>query len=261
MGKKQVRQRRILAELEQRPALRVAELADLLDVSTETVRRDFDELTAQGQVSRTYGGAVRRTSSEPGVSERHQLQVAERQRIARTAPGLLTGAKTLMIGSGATTVHVARRIAVELNNIVAIVHSLGVATTLSLNPTITVIFAPGHYNAGEGSTQGAQTLRFLADFRADWAIIGASGLAIDGPTNALVEEAEVYRAMVAQSDRVMVTADHSKFLARFPARYAEWGQIDTLVTDAAPDHPPQPDAHRRRRAHGAGLGRPPHTAR
>ena len=234
MMKKRVRQRRILAELEQRPALRVVELADLLQVSTETVRRDFDELSSEGLVSRTYGGAVRRSSAEPSVNERHHLLVPERERMAKAVPGIVAGAKTVMFGSGATTVHVARRLAIQVNDFVAIVHSFGVATMLSLNPTITVILAPGRYHAAEGSTQGAQTLRFLADFRADWAVIGASGLGLDGPSDALVEEAEVYRGMIAASDQVLVVADHSKFLARFPARYAQWPQIDTLVTDQAP---------------------------
>ena len=87
MGKKQARHRRILAELEQRPALRVAELAEMLAVSTETVRRDFDELSMLGQVSRTYGGAVRRSSSEPSVNERHHLLVAERERLRVTGDG------------------------------------------------------------------------------------------------------------------------------------------------------------------------------
>ncbi|MCB9960057.1 MAG: DeoR/GlpR transcriptional regulator [Rhodospirillaceae bacterium] len=237
MGKKQARQRRILAELEQRPALRVAELAEMLAVSTETVRRDFDELSALGQVSRTYGGAVRRSSSEPSVNERHHFLVAERERMSKAVPGLLAGARTVMFGSGATTVHVARRLAIAVNDLTVIAHSFGVATMLSLNPTITVIIAPGRYHAAEGSTQGAQTLRFLEDFRADWAVIGASGLGLDGPSDALVEEAEVYRGMVARSDRLMVVADHSKFLARFPARYAQWSQVDTLVTDAQPDRP------------------------
>ena len=237
MTKKHARQRRILAELEQRPALRVTALADLLGVSSETVRRDFDEMTAQGLVSRTYGGAIRRSSAEPGVSERHHLMVAERERIARQVPGVIEGARTVMMSSGSTTVHVARRLTIATNDLVVIAHSFGVATMLSLNPTITVILTPGRYHAAEGSTQGAQTLRFLADYRADWAIIGASGLGLDGPSDAMVEEAEVYRAMIASSDRLVVVADHTKFLARFPARYAQWSDVDTLITDRPPDKP------------------------
>ena len=48
--------------------------------------RDLDELTTQGLLNRTYGGAVRPLSSEPSVTERHRLFVEERQRIAARRP-------------------------------------------------------------------------------------------------------------------------------------------------------------------------------
>ena len=55
---KSSRQSQILAELDSSPSLRVAELARRLDVSTETIRRDLDELTDQGLLNRTYGGGM-----------------------------------------------------------------------------------------------------------------------------------------------------------------------------------------------------------
>lgn len=60
-------------------------LARRLDVSTETIRRDLDELTEQGVLNRTYGGAVRSLSTEPSITERHTLFVAERERIAKAS--------------------------------------------------------------------------------------------------------------------------------------------------------------------------------
>jgi DeoR/GlpR family transcriptional regulator of sugar metabolism len=229
------RQRSILSELEQAPSLRVGDLAQRLRVSTETIRRDLAELTDRGLLNRTYGGAVRPAPSEPGVNERHSLFTDERQRIARAAVPLLAGARHIVMGSGATTTHVARRIAVEMTNITVITHAFGIATVLSLNPTISVIVAPGLYHPGEGAMHGAQTLRFLEDFAPDWCVTGASGLAPDGPSDALIEMAEVYAAMVRRSVRRMVVADHSKHDHRFPARYAAWDAIDALVTDRAPE--------------------------
>jgi DeoR/GlpR family transcriptional regulator of sugar metabolism len=231
------RRRRILAELEQAPSLRVGDLAARLGVSTETIRRDLGRMTAEGLLSRTYGGAVRSPPVEPGVAERHALMAEERRRIARRAVETIAGARLILIGSGATTTHVARRIAVEMTGVTVVTHAFGVATVLSLNPTIEVIMAPGRYHAGEGAMHGAATLRFLEDLRADWAILGASGLAPDGPSDALLDMAEVYAAMVRRAARRMTVADHGKFDRRFPARYARWGEIDALATDAAPQGP------------------------
>jgi DeoR/GlpR family transcriptional regulator of sugar metabolism len=231
---KRVRQERILTELNQAPSLRVAELARLLDVSTETIRRDLDELTEEGLLNRTYGGAVRSLSTEPSVTERHTLFVAERERIARAAVRALEGAQVLMIGSGSTTVHTARRIGVEMKNITVLTHSFGVATVLAINPTIKVVMLPGDYHAAEGATVGAHTVSFLNGFYADFAILGASGLGPDGPSEALLECGAVYTAMVARAARTLVVADHSKHDRLFPARYAPWRAIDTVVTDQAP---------------------------
>ncbi|SIR24706.1 transcriptional regulator, DeoR family [Rhizobium sp. RU20A] len=234
---KSLRQERILTELTQAPSLRVAELARRLDVSTETIRRDLDELTGQGLLNRTYGGAVRSLSTEPSVTERHMLFVAERERIARAAVQILKGARVLMIGSGATTVHTARRIAVEMKDITVLTHSFGVATVLAINPTIKVIMLPGDYHATEGATVGAHAVTFLHGFNADVAVLGASGLGSDGPSDALIECGAVYSTMMARSARTLVVADHSKHDRLFPARYAPWGAISDLVTDAAPVAP------------------------
>ncbi|MBO0662573.1 DeoR/GlpR family DNA-binding transcription regulator [Jiella sp. MQZ9-1] len=228
------RQSQILAELNVSPSLRIAELAERLNVSTETIRRDLDELNRQGQLSRTYGGAIRALGTEPSVAERHALLVPERERIARRAMPLLASANVIMIGSGSTTVHVARRLAVERTNITVITHSFGVATVLALNPTISTLIAPGAYHGTEGATVGVHTVSFLDTFFADAAVLGASGLTEEGPTDALLDAGAVYSAMLARSARSVVVADHSKFDRVFPARYGAWKQIDALVSDTAP---------------------------
>ncbi len=234
---KSARQQQILNELTQSPSLRVAELARRLVVSTETIRRDLDEMTEQGLLNRTYGGAIRSLSTEPSVTERHTLFVAERERIARAAQPIIKGAQMLMMGSGSTTVHVARRIAIEMKNITVVTHSFGVATVLAINPTIKVLMLPGDYLASEGATVGAHTVAFLQGFYADFAILGASGLGLDGPSDALLECGAVYTAMVSRAARTLVAADHSKHGQLFPARYAAWRDIDDLVTDRRPEEP------------------------
>lgn len=232
--KKQLRHRRLLSQLEASPSIRVNELADKLDVTAETIRRDLDELSSKGIVDRTYGGAMLKTPQEPVVNIRHNLMVKEREAIARESVKCLQGARIIMMGSGATTTHVARRIAIEMNGITVITHSFGVATVLSLNPTISVMMAPGIYHATEGAMHGSQTLRYLDDFQADWAITGASGLSPRGASDALIDAGDVYACMVKHAARTMIVADHSKFDRVFAARFAKWTDVDTLVTDQQP---------------------------
>ncbi|MDO6749946.1 DeoR family transcriptional regulator, partial [Gilvimarinus sp. 1_MG-2023] len=79
-------------------------LSGALGVTTETIRRDLEELAAQQLISRTYGGALLRQPAEPALSERHKANVEERAVIGKAAAPLLKGASVLMMGSGATTV-------------------------------------------------------------------------------------------------------------------------------------------------------------
>ena len=233
--KKTTRHKAIIEQLSQAPSMRVSELAQALDVTNETIRRDLEELAEQNIISRTYGGALLRQAVEPVLNERHKKHIAERAAIGKLAAKQLTDAKVLMIGSGATTVEVAKRIAFEMNRITVITHSFGVATALSFNPTIEVIMAPGHYHGEEGATHGSQTLKFLSDYTADWAILGASSLAHTGPADVLIDAADVYRHMVKQSAQSMIVADHSKFDRHATARYAQWDDINYLISDQAPE--------------------------
>lgn len=233
-NKKTLRQNEIVTLLRESPSIRVNELAGALNVTTETIRRDLDELTDKGLLERTYGGAILRMESEPGVNVRHRLLLREREAIARQTVKEIKGATHLMIGSGATTVHIARYIAAEMANLTVIVHSFGVAIELVHNPTIRVLMAPGMYSATEGANHGEHTLRFLEKFWVDCAIVSASGLSLEGPCDALIDAGEVYATMISRAVQTVLAADQSKFNLKFPARFAHWGEIDLLITDARP---------------------------
>ena len=162
--KKERRQKAILEQLSITPTMRVGRLAETLEVTTETIRRDLEELAGQGLIARTYGGAMLRQPMEPALSERHKELVEERAAIGRAAAPLLAGARVIMMGSGATTTQIARRIALEMSEVTVIAHSVSVAAALAVNPSIQVVVAPGVYHAGEGALHGAQTVRFLSDY-------------------------------------------------------------------------------------------------
>ncbi|MBE3637977.1 DeoR/GlpR family DNA-binding transcription regulator [Mangrovicoccus algicola] len=235
--KRDLRQSRILATLADAPMLRVKALASALEVTTETIRRDLEELAERGLIARTYGGAMLRAPSEPVLSKRERQLVPEREAIARAAQPRLKRARTLMIGSGATTAILARRIAFEMTGLTVIAHSFAVATALAQNPTIRVLMVPGEYHPEEGAMHGGAAVRFLQGYSADWTILGASALSPDGPSDALIEAGDVYATMLRQGARNMIVADHTKFDRMASARYAGWSEIDLLVSDHAPEGP------------------------
>jgi DeoR/GlpR family transcriptional regulator of sugar metabolism len=231
------RQERILSNLHLSPTLRVADLASQLRVSTETIRRDLDDLTDRGLLSRTYGGAVRPYTTEPALEQRSGILAAEREAMARAVATLIEPGQVIAIGAGATTTHVARRLAADLRDLTILVHSFGVAGALATNDDIVTLVCPGRYNGREGATYGAQAINFLQSFNVNWAILGSSGLTADGPAEVDADAAGVYGAMSSRAERTIVVADHTKFDRPALAIYADWRQVDLLVTDHAAGGP------------------------
>jgi DeoR/GlpR family transcriptional regulator of sugar metabolism len=228
------RQARIVAELRAIPSMRVMDLAALLDVSTETVRRDLTELSERGLINRTYGGAMRPVAFEPGLAEREPLMVAERERIAAAAIRLVEHNDILMIGGGATTLHFARRLAVELNHLTIITHAFSVAIALATNPLHKVLMLPGQYDGREGLIHGPDTIDALQRFRANKTFLGASGLTAEGPSDAGVGPGLIYGAMMRRAAQAVILADHSKFDRPSLAVYGAWSSATTLITDSEP---------------------------
>ncbi len=233
--RKSDRQRLILTELRRSPALRVQELARRLEVSSETVRRDLAELDQAGLVARTYGGAMRPVPHEPALAERIGLMTAERERIAEAAAARVTEGDIVMIGGGATTLHVARRLAAVVERLTVITHAPSIAQALAVNPGHRILMLPGLYDGREGLIHGPDTVEALARFRANLAILGASGLTSEGPHDAALGPAMVYGAMMRRATRSMIVADHSKFDRPSLALYGAWSPRVTLVSDRAPE--------------------------
>jgi DeoR/GlpR family transcriptional regulator of sugar metabolism len=229
------RQSRIVAELRASPALRVYELAALLDVSTETIRRDFAELDERGLINRTYGGATRPIAHEPAVAEREMLMIEERQRIASAAVKLIEANDIIMIGGGATTLHVARRIAAEVSSVTVITHAFSIASAIAANPLHKVIMLPGQYDGREGLIHGPDTIDALQRYRAHKAVLGATGLTGEGPSDASIGPGMVYGAMLKRSGETIVVADRTKHNRPSLSVYGAWSPAMTLVTDASPE--------------------------
>ena len=235
---KRQRQERILARLASTVAVRIATLAEEFDVTTETVRRDLDELAGRGLLARTYGGAAGRAlASEPGVKARAQKLVAERHRIARRAAGFVVSGDVVMIDAGSTTTHLAEVLMQNAIELKVITNSLGAARLLGQSDLIEVMFCPGELRWTEEGVYGPETLAFLDRFHADFAFIGAGGFTPEEVTDADASAVWIKRKMIARAERAVLIADHEKLGRALYAHVCAISDLDDIVTDAV--LPPQ----------------------
>lgn len=225
----------ILAELRASPAIRIVELATAFRVSTETIRRDLDELSSAGLVSRTYGGATGALlSSEPPLDDRYGMNELQRLAMAKSVVKLVREGDSLMIDAGATTIYVARRLAAEFNDLTIVTTSFGVASAFAANPQIRVRMCPGDYDRRDGGVSGSDTVEYLKQFHASRTIISASRLDQDGPSDFNPNSVWIKRAMIQSSDEAILVLDHDKLEKIAFERICPLPDIRWLVTDRQP---------------------------
>lgn len=239
--KKSERRHRILSELRASPTVRISELAEGFGVTTETVRRDVDELSRKGLVDRTYGGAtVTSLGSEPTIDIRASVHREERERIARRAVSLCEGDEVLMIDAGSTTTQFATRLTAAIPDessvkVTIVTNSVGIARILGTNASIRTVLCPGDYDAHEAAVFGSETLDFLRRFRANSALISASGITTEGINEVSSNASWVKRVILERSNRSVLLVDHSKFNSNHLEVICALSRLTDMVTDLNPD--------------------------
>lgn len=231
----QERHAKLLALLRREGTVRIATLAKAFHVTTETARRDLDELAQSGQLKRTYGGGASRSLiDEPGIGVRSRAHSAERNLIGAAAAAMVEPGDALMIDCGSTTTLFANALAARDLHLTVVTNCLPVARALGTNAHCRVVLCPGDYVPREGGTFGADALDFIRRFKANKAFIGAGGLTPDGVTDADSLGCSVKRAMIERSDRTILLLDSSKYdLVQFE-RVCALSDIDELVAEASP---------------------------
>ncbi len=106
------RHQRILALVEQRGAVSINELTEILGVSHMTIRRDVSKLEEQGLLVSVSGGvrAVSRLAAEPSHLVKSTLQSEEKQAIGALAASHIAKNSCIYLDAGTTTLALARAI-------------------------------------------------------------------------------------------------------------------------------------------------------
>ncbi|WP_394215216.1 DeoR/GlpR family DNA-binding transcription regulator [Brachybacterium vulturis] len=228
------RQRRILDELSRSGRVTVTELAAQYEVTTETIRRDLDQLAERTLLVRVHGGAVpRRTAEvEPDLTSRRVKNVEAKRRIAHAAAALLPNdpQAAVLLDAGSTTAellpHLSGRHGPVITNAPAIAQGALVHTDLAVH------VLPGRVRPTTEAAVGSATVQALRPLHPEVAFLGCNGVGAEGFMTPDPEEAAVKTAMVRAAGRRVVLADSTKIGARHLVTFAALTDVDVLVTDA-----------------------------
>jgi DeoR family transcriptional regulator, glycerol-3-phosphate regulon repressor len=235
-----VRQRhaQIISALKQHGSLQVAELAELVKVSEETIRRDAIPLQEAGEVLKLHGAlSLPHDLGEADFERRMREAAPAKMAIARAAVNMVRDGDSLIIDSGTTTIFFARELR-QRRNLTVITNCTETARTLAGIPGNTVHLAGGEMEAVSGATYGAKATDFIARFRVKHVFLSIVALELNtGPMNATVREADFAIAAMACASHRVILADSSKFAASAFVRVCSFSDIQVIVTEKSP--PPE----------------------
>lgn len=223
---------RIADYLRQAEFASLEELAGAVDASPSTVRRDLIALEASGGFQRTHGGARLLTSAkaeEFAFATRKTQETQEKEKIGVACAGLIKERQSLILDAGSTVFHVAG--CLEEKEPQIFTNSLPVANLFSSSNQAEVIISGGVLYPRLGVLVGPLAERAFSEMHADVAIMGGSGITVDGIYNSHALLIGIQRAMIAAAEKVIFCLDHTKFGRKSMSHVCGLDQVDCVVTD------------------------------
>ncbi len=176
----QERYQSILSMVNEKSAVTVAELAEVLGISESTVRRDLTALDELGRLKKVFGGATSIAKPEgiyeDNVSLRENLMSEEKTEIARYSAKLINNSDFVFIDSGTTT---SRLIDFIDNNKATYVTNGIVHARKLVQKGLNAYLIGGKVKAATEAVVGAEGIANIKSFNFSKAFMGANGIDID----------------------------------------------------------------------------------
>ena len=235
------RKRYILDELQRNGSVVITDLAERIQVSSMTIRRDLNAMAEDGMVTLEHGGAVLNSGSlfECSISFKNEINVPEKQRIAAKCMAYINEGDSVFLDTGTTPNELAMLLRGK-RNISVLTHSLLVANTAATMRNIKLIMCPGEFRENSMGFLGPLTDDFIQCFQIDTLFLSLEGIDLnDGISVVDVQDGHTKKVLVEKAKRVICMADHTKFNKSFFYKIAPITDVDLVVTDTGLDEATQ----------------------
>lgn len=217
----------------------VGDLSERFGVSEVTIRTDLQVLADEGHLIRTHGGAIPIGYGvhELSLTKRRQQRLEEKARIAKYAAGLVGHGEAIFLDSSSTTLAIVDHIKLR-RDLTVVTNSLVVAQELLGVLNVTVVMVGGTLHHDTASLIDASGLALLERYNIARGFFGAHGITVDdGFTDVSEPEANFKRPLVRMCRQVVALLDATKWGRAGVASFADVGDADIIVTDAAAPKP------------------------
>lgn len=224
------RHNKILEILSENKKIEVTRLSELLSVSQVTIRKDLDQLEAQGLVVRAHGYA--RLNDSDDINQRLAFHYDIKHRIAQRAASFVDNGETIMIESGSCCALLALEIAQTKKDVTIITNSAFIADYIRKAGNCKIILLGGEYQNESQVMVGPIMRTCVEAFYVDKLFIGIDGFSIDsGFTGNDYMRCEAVRDMAKQANQVIIVSESGKFKQKGTVKLLNTTQIHCVVCD------------------------------
>ena len=231
---KEERHQFILNEVRIHNKVLLTDIADLLKVSVDTVRRDIKELHRSEQLKKVHGGAVSLGFNTYSPVGKKVYSLEKKSQIAEKAITLLKEGQVILLSGGTTNLELARRLPTKMK-LTCFTPSLPIAVQLLTKTNIEVIFIGGRLSKDSQITIGGSAINMLSEIKVDICFLGTNSIhTLEGLTEFDWEIVQMKKAMIHSSRKVVSPCISEKIgsLQRYKICGVE--EIDVLITELEP---------------------------
>lgn len=210
----------------------VDDLAAHFRVTPQTIRRDMNLLSTRNLLERFHGGARPPSPSENTQYDiRRRTMAAQKKAIARAAANQIPNGASLFITIGTTTEAVAQCL-IGHRDLRVTTNNLNVAGMLAQQTDFEVLVTAGIVRNEDNGIVGQSAIDLFDSLRVDYAIIGISGINLNGELLDFdFREVRAAQTVVRNADKVFLVADSSKVERKAMVRMGHFRDLDMLFTD------------------------------
>ena len=220
---------RILDLLTNNKNFKITMLAELLNVSPVTMRRDLDNLERKGIIKRSHGYAS--LDGADDTSKRMAYCYLIKRRIAKAAAQIVEENETIMVESGSCCAFFAEELALMHKNVTIITNSIYLANYLR-KTDIKIILLGGCYQHESQVLLGPIVAKLAQNFYTDKFFLGTNGFIPEqGFTSGDYSNAETVSSLSKCSKNVFILTESAKFQRRGTYCMIQFDKISGVFTD------------------------------
>lgn len=228
----------ICRELNEKGKIKATEVAKLMNVTHETVRKDILALEKKGFLVRTHGGAVAIREGKMVELKNLKKRLDDfpelKKEVAENAVTFINEGDVIAIDAGTTAIYIADILAERFKNLTVVTYCMSTFEKLTSVNKFKVILAGGEFVPEENAFTGHLTLETLSKLHVMKSFVLPAAISLQKGISYMHKEfVESSKRLIEMADRVFVVGDSSKYEQYAMYKISNAEKNFTYITDSA----------------------------